>query len=689
MSGSPKIAALLGRAVAHHQAGYLDEAEPLYDKVLKLDRRNLDALNLKGLIANQRGRHADALKLFDRCIAVAAAFPDAHFNKAIALSGLGRTEAALQSYRKAIQLQPAHASARLNAGMVLLTLGREGEAMAEFRAMTAACPRDARGFYNLGHCLVKSAPTADEASGRNMADEAVAALTQAQALDPANIDVRLVLADAHALRDEFGLAADSLRAALRLAVNWPAERRAEMLSTLGEHLRKQGHYDEAVKTQREARALHPHQHLISFNLAAALHDGGKLDEAEAIYKDVIAAKADFTKAIVNLGDIYRSLNRYEEAISLFEKALSIEPSAQGYANIAATMTDMGWLTTALMLNERAASLGSMNATLRYNRGANLLSIGRFETGWAEHEARFDVAEVGTNRRPPPEWHGESLTNKRILIWTEQGLGDQILHGSMIPDLMARADHVLIECLGRLAPTLARSFPGTTIIARDNPLASVSDDQRYDVQIAAGSLGQYLRRSFADFPRHTGYLKADPAKTAHFRDSYRALAAGRRIVGIAWRSRNPSLGAAKSAELSNMRAILETPNVLFVNLQYGDCAADLADVRERFGVDIFHDASVDSLVDTDAFFAQVAAMDAVVTTSNTAVHVAGSQNVPTWLLLPPAKGALWYWFQYRTDSPWYPAIKIVRARNVDSEEPWEIEPAGRVASALADWSAEQR
>lgn len=686
MSGSSKIAALLTEAVAHHQAGRLNEAEQLYDKVLKLDRRNLDALNLKGLIANQRGRHAAALDLFDRCIAVAASFPDAHFNKAIALMGLGRGEDALRSYRKVMQLQPANANARLNAGMVLHALGREGEAIADFRAMTVACPLDARGFYNLGHCLVKSAPSASEGSRSTIAQEAVAALARAQALDPKNIDVHLVLAEANALRNDFAAAAESLRAALRLGFQLPAQHRAEILSTLGEHLRKQGHIDQAIATQREALALCPHQHLIEFNLAAALHDAGQAADAEALYKSVIAAKPDFTKAIVNLGDVYRGQNRYEEAIALFEKALAIEPTMQGYANIAAAMTDMGWLTTALMLNSRAAALASMNATARYNRGMNLLSIGRFETGWAGHEARFDVAEVGTYRRPQREWKGEDLTGKRILIWTEQGLGDQILHGSMIPDVIARAGHVLIECLGRLAPTFGRSFPGATVIARNNPLASASDDQTYDVQIAAGSLGQYMRRSFADFPRHAGYLKADPVKTDRFRKSYEALAAGRRIVGIAWRSRNPLLGTNKSAELSNLKAILETPNVLFVNLQYGDCAADLADVRARIGVDILHDTSVDSLVDTDAFFAQVAAMDSVVTTSNSAVHVAASQNVPTWLLLPPAKGALWYWFQHRSDSPWYPAVTIVRARNVDSEAPWEIEPAARVASALAHWAA---
>jgi tetratricopeptide (TPR) repeat protein len=684
MSSKAKIGAQLQRAVELHQAGRFIEAERIYDDVLKVDRRNPDALNLKGLIASQHGRHTESLALFDLAIAALPKYADAHFNKALALSALGRAEDALRSYRDVMRLNPGHADARLNAGIVLHGAGRSNEAIEEFRAMTRACQQDARGFYNLGYCLVKGAANAAESERGAMAEEAVAALARAHHLAPTNADAALTLGEAQALRGDYGAAAESSRTALHLGAAWPAARRAEVLSTLGEHLRKQKLYADALAAHRDAAALQPHHHLIQFNLAAALHDAGQLGEAEATYKKVIAAKPDFTKAIINLGNIYRDQNRNEEAISLFENALVLEPSFQGYANIAATMADMGWSVTGLMLHDRTLSLGTMDAAARLNRALTLLSVGRFDAGWAEHEARFDVAHVGTLRRPPPEWRGEDLAGKRILVWTEQGAGDQILHGSMIPDVVARAGHVLIECVARMAPVFARSFPQSTVIGRHNSLASASDDQRFDFQIAAGSLGQYLRRDFASFPRQAGFLKADPDKVEHFQKKYRALAAGRRVVGIAWRSRNPRLGENKSAELANLASVLQTPNILFVNLQYGDCASEIAEARTRLGVDIFNDPAVDSLKDMDAFFAQVAAMDAVVTTSNTAVHVAGSQNVPTWLLLPQGKGTLWYWFQHRADSPWYPSVTIVRARDIDRERPWEIEPAARAAADLARW-----
>jgi hypothetical protein len=125
----------------------------------------------------------------------------------------------------------------------------------------------------------------------------------------------------------------------------------------------------------------------------------------------------------------------------------------------------------------------------------------------------------------------------------------------------------------------------------------------------------------------------------------------------------------------------------VNLQYGDCAADLAAVRDRLGVEVIHDSAVDPLLDMDAAFAQVAAMDLVISTSNTTVHTAGSQGVPVWVLLPYAKGVLWYWFARRSDSPWYPSARLIRQSRLDPEKPWWEEVAARAGDDLAAWLRE--
>jgi len=672
----------LEQGVRLHEAGRLTEADRLYRKVLKIDARNPDALNLQGLIASQTGRHAEAIALYDRAIAAYPEFAGAYYNKGSALSAMGRDAEAVQAYAQAIHFQPAHADARLNAGGALHKLGRTDEAIAAFRAMTQLFPGDWRGSYNLGSCLSASYDTAPEEMRPVIADEAAAALTRALALNPGNTDVGLALARAQAQREDYAAAAEALRRALETASACPPKTRAEVLSTLGEYLRKQRLYTEAIENHRRALSLCPDNHLIQFNLAAALYDAGRRDEAERLYKLAIATKPAFVNAYVNLGNIYRDKNEHEKAISILEKALTFGPTFEAYTNIGATLSDLGWMSTSLMIHDKAASLGPANATTRYNRALTLLGLGRFDLGWPEHEARFDVGYVETIRRAEPQWRGEDLSGKTVLVWTEQGIGDQILHASMIPDLIARAGHVLIECVARLAPIFARSFPSATVIGRTSRTASPADTHNYDFQIAAGSLGQYLRRDRESFPGRVSYLHADTTKVQGFRRKYLDLARGRRIVGLAWRSLNPRVGGDKSAGLADLAPALQTSDTLFVNLQYGDCAADLIEARSRFGATIFEDPDVEQLKDMDSFFAQVAALDLVVTTSNSTVHVAGSQGVPTHLLLPHGKGVVWYWFQHRADSPWYPSVKIFRARTATSDHPWAIEPAQRIAAELS-------
>ena len=164
----------------------------------------------------------------------------------------------------------------------------------------------------------------------------------------------------------------------------------------------------------------------------------------------------------------------------------------------------------------------------------------------------------------------------------------------------------------------------------------------DYQIAAGSLGPYLRPALTSFPKHDGYLAADPTKVALLRARYESRAQGRRIVGLSWRTRSAD-NESKSADLIGLAPILEmAPGILFVNLQYGDCRSELAKVKKDLGVDIFQDPEVNPLADMNAFFAQVAAMDLIVTTSNTTAHAAGAQNKPVWIMLPAAIGLMWYW-----------------------------------------------
>jgi hypothetical protein len=317
-----------------------------------------------------------------------------------------------------------------------------------------------------------------------------------------------------------------------------------------------------------------------------------------------------------------------------------------------------------------------------------MHLGDFVNGWAGLEERFNTTNEKIIRRPTPPayWAGEDLSGKSIIVWTEQGLGDEALYANMLPEVIERASRCVIECSDRMIPVFARSFPTATVVGYKSCNVPVTTAEGIDYQIPIASLGQHFRPDFGSFPSHQGYLKADPDKVAKIRARYEALAGGRRIVGLSWRSKNEYNGEAKSIALSDMTPILQVPGLMFVNLQYGDCTDGLAEVRERLGIEVIQDTAVDPLTDMDTFFAQVGAMDLVLSTSNTTAHVAGAQNTPVWVLLPHGKSLAPHWFLRRADSPWYPAACLIRADHKleDASERW-LELTKRAAADLTHWA----
>lgn len=588
-----KILAHLQNAVALHQAGRLDEAEKLYAKVLKADPRNANALNLVGMIATARARYGDAKKHFERAMQCAPRMADAPFNLGIVLTALGDAAGARTAYERAVALNPHHAGAYLNLGVILQQSGALEEAVVAFEKRIALMPGDASGRQNLR--------------------EAHAALAVRDTADPERLDDAI----AHT------------RAALAIEVS------PELLSNLGELLRRAKALEEALSAHERALAVRPDDPVLLHNYGSALYDARRLDDAQAAFEKATKADPAFVAGYEGWAKIYEHREQFDKAIELLEKALSIAPASD-------------------------------KIILKLSYG--YFAADRLSEGWRTYEKRFSAANSQQQLRPtpPPYWRGEDLSGKAILIWTEQGIGDQILYSSMIPDVIARAGRCFIECKDRLAPVFARSFPQATVVAYRNQREAATSADGIDFQSPVASLGEHLRPSLANFPRAAHYMKADPVQVATLRERYRQIAPGNLIVGLSWRSKNAEIGEIKSADLALWRDVLLTPGVTFVNLQYGDCASELAAVKATLGVDVVQDADIDPLADMDGFFAQVAAMDLVISTSNTTVHVAGSLGVPTWLLLQGSPADLWYWFRGRSDSPWYAALRILRQVPLEKE-----------------------
>ena len=265
----------------------------------------------------------------------------------------------------------------------------------------------------------------------------------------------------------------------------------------------------------------------------------------------------------------------------------------------------------------------------------------------------------------------------MLVWGEQGVGDEILFAGMVPDLIEAGAKVVLECDPRLVPLFERSFPGVGYLARG--AAGARLEGTFDYQIPSGSLGRWLRPDLKAFPKRTALLAADEPRRDALRRKY-LEAGGEFLVGLAWRSKNPRIGGLKSMRLSDLAALFDVPGARFVDLQYGDTADERAALTKATGKTLLHDDGIDQMADLDAFAAQVAAMDLAVSVSNTTVHVAGALGVPAWVMLSTAP--MWRWMSDAEGSPWYPSVRLFRqARRGD----W-ADVVKRIRAALEAFAA---
>lgn len=294
----------------------------------------------------------------------------------------------------------------------------------------------------------------------------------------------------------------------------------------------------------------------------------------------------------------------------------------------------------------------------YNEALIYLSVGRFKEGWQKFHTRFQLpnAKFSYKHFPVDRWSGESLAGKNVCVWLEQGLGDQIMGASMLNELLATvgSGSVTLLCDRALAKFFRKNFPGIAVHRTGDYMPPRLEAWDFDCQLSLADLGMLFRNKWSDFPGKP-FLKANPAKVAEFKAKYRT---GKPLVGIAWSSVSKTTGPEKSMDLTDLAPILKRDDRTYIDLQYGDHIPELKAAWDS-GLNIVHDPAVDQLIDMEDFFAQVAAMDMVLTTSQTLAHVAGSLGVPTHVMLPMGKGRLWYWFAEITHSPWYESVSLSR------------------------------
>jgi tetratricopeptide (TPR) repeat protein len=575
----PTIPEALATALALHQAGRLNDAEAIYQQILRAEPRHVEAWNFLGGLEFQRGNYAAAVQYIGRSVELMPAYLDAHYNLALALHKQGNIDAAIARYRYFIASGAPVAAAHNNLGLLLIQKGHADEAITCYRRAIELDPSYVQAHYNLGLASCK----------RGAVEQAVAAWRRTLELAPGH---------------------------------------AEAWNDLGNVLKQQRNFDEATDCYERSIALQPDYAAAHSNLGIVHRDQWNLDAAIGCFRRSLALQPAAAEVETNLGIALSDTGCYEEAAGCFRRALVLQPD----------------------LAEAHRGLSNL-----------LLLTGDYDRGWPEYEWRWRTGRLSMPQFAHPRWKGEPLDGRTILLWAEQGLGDTLQFVRYAPVLKSLGAMVLFEC-PRALMKLVASCPGIDRLLEQRSLAdgtpATQADIAFDYQLPLLSLPTVLKTRVETIPANIPYLSADAALVERWRAQLRPIEGFR--IGINWHGR-AGHGAfrQRNIPLACFTDIAELPGVRLISLHKGAGREELAAWQGRqpivdLGDDV--DETSGAFMDTAAIMQN---LDLVITSDTSIPHLAGALGVKVWLILPLA--ADWRWLLNRSDSPWYPTMRIFRQR----------------------------
>ncbi len=632
----------LKQAMRLHEKGRLDQAEKRYAKILQANPEHAGALHLMGVLAQQADRPDDAKRLILQSIDLDPHFTDAYFNLGLVETSLGNDAAAETAYRKAVELEPKSLSAWMNLGIAYYKAEKFAAALDCFDKILAMSPAHAMAHKNRSRTLREL----------RRFDEALEAVSRAVELRPDDSLLQLELANALRDEDRFAEAVVHYEEALRQEPNMLAA-----LCNISRPLREIGRLEESQTMLERALEVDPDCPETYINLANLAFEREDHQEAVDLVEKTLTLRPDYAEAYNVLGRVLGAEAMNEDAIAAFQKAVEISPDfAEGYVNLGSILQTIGQPERALQVYEIALSLKPKMDMAYWNLALALLSCGRLEEGWSLFGYGF-TSKQRQPYRPFPGllWEGGDLTNKTMLAWREQGLGDDLRFSTVYHDLVEKAGHLIIETDPRLVPLYQRTWPEATVRAETNTSTGLGNmpNVDFDVTAPAGMAASYLRRSLDAFPKAPKPLTPDPERKQACLDWLASLGPGPK-VGIAWRSRlMTKTRALYHTDLMDWAELLNTPGVVFVNLQYDKAEAEIIDAKKKLGVTVHQMPDLDLFNDLDGAAALTAALDLVVTSPTSVADMAGALHRPTYTYAmsqhPMALG---------TDTmPWFPDMKL--------------------------------
>jgi tetratricopeptide (TPR) repeat protein/ADP-heptose:LPS heptosyltransferase len=571
----------------------------------------------------------------------------------------GRTALAEECYRNALRVNPGCAEALRLRGVIALGAGRYGEATELISAALALNPDDPATLTSL----------ADAYQSQGETYKALPYYRRGVELSPQSGQAHTKLGEAEESIGELEAAADCYRHALALQPDSPAAK-----CKLAEVLRRRGEFPEALRLCEYALGLDPARSETHTDLGLILTDMKNFGAAAEAFQRAQALNPNYARNALALGYLYFKSGDLAPAEDALRRAIKLDPKMHlAHVSLGSVLSMLGDWTGAAECYERARALCPYSADLIFYLGLLHLTQGNFALGWGEYEQREEARRL-RRKFTQPQWKGEPLEGARILLHSEQGLGDTLQTVRYVPMVAARGGQVVLAVQSSLHRLLSRTEGAWQVISEGG---TVSDFRWY---CPLFSLPLAFGTELGTIPAKIPYVYADPALVEAWRQRLVTALGERRDsgnslrIGLAWGGdpKHPR-NFQRCIPLEQLAPLTSLEGTTFYSLQVGPPAKQLKELGPRVHLIDLQDELKD-FADTAAV---VANLDLVISVDTSVVHLTGAMGKPVWVLLNNSPD--WRWMLEREDSLWYPTARLFRQ---STEGNWP-ELVTRVEGALRE------
>ena len=564
---------------------------------------------------------------------------DSRINNAVALFTSGELNKCLSTTLKLIKIYPMEPFLLNLAGVVNASMQNYEQAVTSYKKALSLNSKYIEVYNNIG--------VAYKDWGRPKI--ALKYLNEAIRLNPSYAEAYNNLGNAEKDLSQLDKAIENYSKAIEINPGY-----VDAMCNKGISLALQEKYEKALELYQHALTLDPENMEIKYFISDTFFNLGKYKDAQVLINPL---KCDtildfkFCKLFAKI--LQKTGNKH--ALKYYKKALNINGEDDDLLNNIGTLFfDNKKIGFAIRFFEASKRLNPFNYRSILNLAYSQLMEGRYKEGWSNYEYRWKVSPLDNAVWPIRDkdiWNGEKA--KDVILWREQGIGDDILFLGLILEAQDRSKKLSVYLDPRLVSLCKRSMKEIDFFAYETVI-----EQKADFHLPMGSLPRLFRQTEDDFKKtKRSYLKADPERVKAITSELGLE--GKKVIGISWKSIKSLNTLKKSLTLLEFGAIFEGLDVTLVNLQYGDVNKEINEFEEETGIKIVQCGSVNNREDLDGLAALIEACDLVVSTSNVTIHLAGALGKDTWVLLPFVSS--FWWLLNRDDSVWYPSIKIYRQK----------------------------